>query len=348
MERCSMLLYNMSFDYIYANAKPISLNNGFYQCVICEKYACFPRYTIPKLCFEHGKCNKCNRGASYNFPGEKPKFCKTHASEDMIYIYKTCNKCNTRASYGVPDFHPDECAKHRSPCTISQPNSKCRINKCNNKALYGTNMKRKRCETHKYRTDDFYIETKCTNCGLMYFLNKKKLCEYCDPTSISFEIKHLYDQINLFKYLDERSSLLKESVISTDKTIQKGICGKERPDRVYESNKFMLILECDEDQHKSIVRFCEEVRMKNISQMFGGMPTYFIRWNPDVFVDYLHEEKDVDINDRYICVGNLLENILTFKIDLPKEGLCYVTYLYYDGWKSEEHVEWKCLLPFEK
>ena len=45
----------------------------------------------------------------------------------------------------------------------------------------------------------------------------------------------------------------------------------------------IVIIECDEHQHKKHDCACEQVRMINISQSFGAIPVYFIRWNPDSY-----------------------------------------------------------------
>lgn len=78
-------------------------------------------------------------------------------------------------------------------------------------------------------------------------------------------------------YLDQRELY----GMSTDTTVDGGACGLERPDRVFDFNDKIIILECDEDQHKSRPCLCEQTRMVNLGQAFGGIPVYFIRWNPD-------------------------------------------------------------------
>ena len=312
----------------------------------------------PKYCKQHksndmiycktrNKCVVCNKHASYGVPGGQPRrYCKQHKSNDMIYSItsRQCVVCNKQASYGTPGNKRDECRQHRTPGTIGNCNGTCKVYGCKKKALYGSNMIRKRCEVHFHETDYCYAEHKCSRCNLMYILNDKSLCEYCDPTSQTFVIKHLYDQRMLMEYLDNRSDLLRG--ISTDKMVDNGDCGKERPDRLFETYTFMLILECDENQHKSRTESCEISRMQNISQMFGGLPTYFIRWNPDEYVTDDNKYSNVSIIERYKCVGDLITEILSHSYELPTGGLCFAYYMYYDGWKGSEQEKWKCILPF--
>jgi len=136
-------------------------------------------------------------------------------------------------------------------------------------------------------------------------------------------------------YLDMRG--LKGS--STDSTIEKGACGKERPDRVYDLGDKILILECDEHQHKERQCLCEQVRMANIGQIFGGLPVYFIRWNPDA---YKSDHPEI-LSNRHKLVAELIESIMQNNIPLPK-ALVAAFYMYHDGWVCMADEEWKIII----
>lgn len=60
-------------------------------------------------------------------------------------------------------------------------------------------------------------------------------------------------------------------------------CGKERPDFVIHCGSHVILLEVDEGQHKHYECLCKQVRMINITQAFGGLPCFWIRYNPDAF-----------------------------------------------------------------
>jgi len=130
--------------------------------------------------------------------------------------------------------------------------------------------------------------------------------------------------------------------ISTDKIIDNGICGKERPDRIFELIDKIIILECDEHQHKDRNANCEYTRMYNITQSFGGMPVYFIRWNPD---DYETTNKIVTLQNRYKILKELLLNIINNNINLPN-GLLNVIHLFFDNWKSINKQKWITLIEY--
>jgi hypothetical protein len=175
---------------------------------------------------------------------------------------------------------------------------------------------------------------------MLYVLDKENKCEYCNPAS--FATARLAKQNALMAYLDARG--LKGD--STDITIDNGICGKERPDRVYDFNDKIVILECDEHQHEERQCLCEQTRMVNIGQSFGGLPVYFIRWNPDDYSPENDRKKPEEIAKRYKLVGDLVRDIKNNKHTLP-QALVSAIYMYYDGWESLLESKWQVLSNFE-
>jgi hypothetical protein len=61
-------------------------------------------------------------------------------------------------------------------------------------------------------------------------------------------------------------------------------CGdRERPDFYWNRGAWSVILEVDEEQHKGRPEECECIRMINLFQSEGGIPVFFIRFNPDAY-----------------------------------------------------------------
>ena len=89
-------------------------------------------------------------------------------------------------------------------------------------------------------------------------LDKDDLCEMCNPEA--FKKAQLAKQNNVMNYLDANGF----PGISTDKIIDNGACGKERPDRVFDLIDKVIILEVDENQHKDRPCECEQARMINV------------------------------------------------------------------------------------
>lgn len=67
---------------------------------------------------------------------------------------------------------------------------------------------------------------------------------------------------------------------TSDKTFINDCCLRYRPDFLFDCGSYYLIVECDEDAHNQYDKECEIIRMNNISSGLG-LPTKFIRYNPD-------------------------------------------------------------------
>jgi hypothetical protein len=67
-----------------------------------------------------------------------------------------------------------------------------------------------------------------------------------------------------------------------DKQVSGG-CSKRRPDAVIELFTHVVIVECDETQHRGYS--CENKRTMELFQDFGDRPIVFIRFNPDSYRD---------------------------------------------------------------
>ncbi len=172
-------------------------------------------------------------------------------------------------------------------------------------------------------------------------LDQSDHCEYCHPDV--FKRVALAKQNALFAYLDNRKDL--PPPFSSDRMVEGGACGKERPDRIYDGGDKIIVVECDEHQHRERACECEQTRMVNIGQLFGGVPVYFLRWNPD---DYTAESRAMPeaLPKRYKLLGDLIRDMLNnTMVSLPK-ALVSALYLYYDGWNGLHNETWKVLTPF--
>lgn len=297
---------------------------------------------------KYGRCiaDGCNTYACYNLEGEtRAKFCKSHAEPGMIDIkHKTCQHpdCETRTRYGKPGRSPTHCAQHRETGMIQRPNSFCIQQSCREKAIYGPNMIPVHCESHKEPDDLNLVENNCKSCGFLYVLDDNGHCESCDPTK--FQRARLAKQNALMTFLD-RNGYPGEQ---TDKVIDNGTCGKERPDRIIDLTDKIIVIECDEHQHKDRACECEQTRMINIGQSYGGIPIYFIRWNPDNYKTPAGRQQE-NITGRYDGLLTHLNFIKEGKMQLP-HALVSVFYMYFDGWKGDEDLtanNWEILLRFD-
>ena len=117
------------------------------------------------------------------------------------------------------------------------------------------------------------VTKKCIECNL--FSVKKinnYLCCYCNPV----KTKKFKTKENEVKQLLELNNIQ----FIHDKQITNKCCYKYRPDFVIDCLYYYLIVEVDEDAHRSYDKECELIRMNNI-QASIELPTKFIRYNPD-------------------------------------------------------------------
>lgn len=284
------------------------------------------------------KYEGCNIYPSFDIKGGKGRFCVEHKTLEMINIkHKVCahEACTSRTAYGKPGHPPSHCAQHKQAGMILRSNARCTT--CKNPAFWGTNWIPKHCDLHKTEDETNLVEQPCSSCGLSYLLDKENKCENCNPAS--FASARLAKQNALMHYLDARG--LKGT--STDRVIDNGECGKERPDRIYDLGDKILILECDEDQHKGRQCVCEQTRMVNIGQSFGGIPVYFLRWNPDNYSPDDQKKQPELITKRHKLVGDLIASITAGKTQMPTNTLVSALYLYYDGWTTLADEIWKSI-----
>ena len=304
---------------------------------------CVSHKTAEMVDVKNKRCEHegCDSRPNFGIKGGKGRFCVSHKTAEMVDVKsKRCEHegCNIRRLYGKPGLVRSHCAKHRQKGMIRRPNAKCST--CKELAIWGTNWVPKHCEAHKTADEQNLVEQPCISCKLMYVLDKNNKCENCNPES--FATARLAKQNALMDYLDARD--LKGS--STDVMIDNGICGKERPDRIYDFGDKIVILECDEHQHQDRQCLCEQTRMVNIGQTFGGIPVYFIRWNPDDYSPESDRKNPEELIKRYKLAGDLVRDIKRGKHPLPR-ALVSAIYLYYDGWTSLLETEWQVLTKIE-
>jgi hypothetical protein len=303
-----------------------------------------------KLCEE----KDCITRASFGIELKKPTHCLLHKEPSMFNVVsKSCEKCKIHQPvYGKPGSPSSHCVGCREPGMIRRSKTKCKTKNCKQPAVYGTKGTANHCETHKKSDELNYVEKPCVKCNLPMILDKDDVCEFCNPEM--FKNARLEKQNNLLNYLDKNIKNDNILFISTDNIIDKGDCGDERPDRVYELYDRIIIVECDEHQHKDRPCLCEQTRMINISQKFMSeisRPVYFIRFNPD---DYKpgNGEDMVDIKDRYKYITSLIKDLLMNDNNIVNDNsFLSVCYLYFDQW-IEENKDlkslWISLLDFDK
>lgn len=199
------------------------------------------------------------------------------------------------------------------------------------------------------------VNCACIFCKSKYVSKRTKFYPYCEecfsniypnnPVVRHFKRKEYYFQDEIQKRL-----YFEDVKIIFNKSINDG-CSNKRPDILIDLFLFVLIVECDENQHKnkSYTPECENKRMMSLFQDLGYRPIVFIRFNPDSYIDKENRIKGCfkDIIDenkkKYYKINyeewnnrlNIVEKNIRKYINMSKDGLypikdLTIEMLYYD------------------
>jgi hypothetical protein len=236
-----------------------------------------------KLCVS---CEK--KQPTYNYEGSSALYCSTCKHKNMVNVKdKKCIICKKSKPYfsSVDNNNPIYCGKCKPNgyvnlrnllciiCNKSQPSFNIHglkaeyCNKC--KTTDMVNVKHKKCDYCQYIRANPKYKPHCALC--YYFLN---------PNS-EFTRNYKIKENTIMKFVKESyPNCILDSTIA-------GGCSKRRPDGLIEFNLFSIIIEIDEDSHKSYEDICENRRLMEIYQDLSFKPLRVIRFNPDNY-----KEKD--------------------------------------------------------
>lgn len=296
----------------------------------CPKQAMFnyKNNIIGKFCFEHKEelmvdvkhkhCNyeNCNNRANYNYFGKSILYCIEHKLENMINVSSSKCKFNDCTKYPNFNFSNQKngvyCYSHKLENMIDVCNPKCLFDCCQKipSFNYENNKTALYCNTHKLENmiNVKIIKCKTHLCDTKANKNYEGFCLRCyihtypdKPTMRNYKTK----EQNVVDFI---KNIFHNLTIQTDKIIQDG-CSKKRPDIQIDLGYQIIIIEIDENQHKTYDCSCENKRLMEISQDYKHRPIIFIRFNPD---DYINNGVKVQS-----CWKILKSGIL--KIDKEKE-----------------------------
>jgi hypothetical protein len=144
---------------------------------------------------------------------------------------------------------------------------------------------------------------KCRGCNIFSTQKKPFLCSYCNPDKTS---RRKTKELKLKTFLEENNYKFDYNKrCNIDNS-----CQTYYPDFVIDCNTFFLIIECDEDAHKTYPIQCEKIRENNICYALG-LPCVFIRFNPDkkgikiktkqkVLKSYIEYYKSKNVSDNIV------------------------------------------------
>ncbi|NDJ14836.1 MAG: hypothetical protein EBY17_27195 [Acidobacteriia bacterium] len=148
---------------------------------------------------------------------------------------------------------------------------------------------------------------------------------------------HLRKQRLVKAWLDGHDRL--RSYEYYDRPVEGGICGKERPDFVWDTPTHKVVLEVDEHQHQTYTPECEKARMEKVTYSLG-LPCLWVRFNPDEFQG--PRSSTIKERERRDLLLRVLEDALR---DVPTQEseVVRVRYLFYDGFRLGQPVSTEVL-----
>lgn len=124
---------------------------------------------------------------------------------------------------------------------------------------------------------------KCkANCGTRSGEKYKGYCLRCFIYTFPDQVTNKKYKVREQHLVDFIKETYKNMVFIFDKQINNG-CSKRRPDIYIDLYTHVIVIECDENQHKSYKTICENKRIMEISNDFANRPIVFIRFNPDSY-----------------------------------------------------------------
>jgi hypothetical protein len=251
------------------------------------------------------KClhDECNTVAIFHYEGNKTGiYCQDHALPKMINVQDIrCefSGCNVLARFNDSGETKGRfCSEHKQKNMENVRNTRCAFDGC--KTIPSCNYEGEKplyCGQHKL---DGMIcvcwRRMCDGCGLFQVeKHNNYLCSYCNPSS-----RRKTKELDIKKLLEDNNVQFIH-----DKVVQNMCCLRYRPDFVIDCNTFFIVIEVDEDAHRHYEQECEVIRMNNIAHSLG-LPTKFIRYNPDKR-DIMKSEKQKKLLDT---VKTLMEQEL--------------------------------------
>jgi hypothetical protein len=329
-------------------------SNVRHQKCITEGCETLPSYGTEKgnaiHCVEHKEDSEVNVNsvfcttdgcgiiASFGKKGSKKKIhCAQHTEPGELNITnKICETkgCGILANYAIPGNSKQFCVRHKKKGMIYIKNLRCIEPGCRDAAIFGI-VYATHCGTHQLSTQFNLVEKKCNGCELFNIVDSDGFCYTCRPSSTKFlpAQTHLLKQRVVQGWLETRIDFPQfdfsdvQLTYFTSPTCMTGY----KPDCIWDFTSHFVVLEVDEDQHRTYQEWCDCVRMKNISETLMR-PMTFIRYNPD---PYITDGKKLNptMNARMERVEVWLRQLSVFA-SLDGAILSFIP-LFYDGYRFE-------------
>ena len=289
------------------------------------------------------QCGKAR--PNFNEPGETTAICCSSCKTDTMINVKS-KKC--QCGKAQPHFNePGEttaicCSSCKTDTMVDVNHKKCQCGKARphfNEPGETTAICCSSCKT------DTMIDVKNKKCqgiitdnGICPFdiQSNKKYKYYCiecfrrnfplDP--LTFQIRSKTKEIAVRDYINANFEGFQHDKIMTTSHCDCSI--KRRIDHRKLINNTLLVIETDENQHKSYDKMDEETRYDDLYMAFSGKWIY-IRFNPDKYINKKGIRKNPTIANRLYVLKDEIEKQMKRIENDENTELVERIYLYYDG-----------------
>lgn len=244
--------------------------------------------------YEHKlpRCQECGvvKSPKYGLPGGKAQWCKACGDKHgAVRLVGLCVECGQVSA--MYGIPGKGCAKWCAACAVPH----------GGEVLYAR---------------------RCKQCGITYMKGAHTVCTSCD-TSASRPSRVREKQVA--KWLADAGV----QWTTWDKQLPERACGRYRPDFTFECAGHVVVLEVDELEHARPGYECDNRRMLDVYNAYGGTPVVFVRYNPDT--PTFDDKKRKFTAQRRKQV--LLSELRAALAQPPQHALCVVRLFY--SWPDE-------------
>ena len=303
----------------------------------CDKHKIPGQFNIKSK-----RCH-CNVIAGYGNPGDRKRVhCAKHKLDGEVDLgNKPCMSpgCNRSAYYGYLFEAKTHCWKHRLPNQFIKRHPRCYFPRCSEKPTHSDSEYPHSCEEHALPGEANIVERNCSECGSLHLIpSNRSKCDYCYIPDTGNNIL----KANTTRKLKEKrvKELLEHHGInyeSWDKIIPNSCGSSFRPDFVIHTPFYKIVVEVDENQHRTYTDNCEYPRMVQLMLDSGFQQLLIIRYNPDAYYDVNGVKSPVLLKHRERTLIETIKKYMTPVEPLRDVGVSII-YLYYDDFNGTPEI----------
>jgi len=269
---------------------------------------------------------KCECGKSQPYfgaqAGDRPTRCSECKLPGWIDVKnKKCQCGKSQPYFGAQaGDRPTRCSKCKFDGWVDVVSSKCHCGIAIPSFGEKSGDRPTRCASCQLPGWTNVVDKRCLTEGCDTVVHDNDYCAGCDPKPGR---RRQVKERRVFE------ALCADGLVPTtyDKAMDDTSCGRSRPDFFYNRPDRALMVECDEFQHSNYTPECELRRMVDLHAASGGLPTIFVRFNPDPFeLDGVTRKIQRKRRHESLCAE--IRRAMHMPVPLP--GTLSVTYLYFD------------------